>query len=399
MSEEPIVDKLKEKLQRTVKSRAVLSERSKQLAKQVEDFRRREEQTEQILSELLERQRELNFMLHRSNSVLHRIQDANAVLSTEFTELVKELPAPNAPDWEDRVNRINELFKKTGSIADEVQDDVFRKGIDTDRPATKTDSSKPEQASEEPVNTAPAELIATEPEPESIQETEPEECISTAEFTDHFEPIDIIEPENETAEPCEPTVVEAQFSGPDPVDPNVRKRLDRLFGQAGANTHQPADNTIDGDIPIGSDRPGLLSQLWREIFNRNKKNGKSDSEDVLQLEPEIIEIEPETSGDNDNTVDELVSAIDQSQQTVGAELSGLLDDTADEVEHISMDLIPEDESGTEYTVPEEASEPAAKPMSLWSRLTGKITAERRRRALVAIERVSAKQSRRSGAQS
>lgn len=380
MSEESAVDKIKEKLHRALKSKAVLSERSKQLAKQVEDFQKREDQTEQVLSELLERQRELNFMLHRSNSVLYRIQEANAVLSTEFTELVKELPAPNAPDWEERVNRINDLFKKTGSMADEMQEDVFKKGIDTDISSSRTDSTESKPSSEEPVT--------IEPEPENEPE---QENIPSAEFTDSAGTLDS-EPENEGQ--YDPVIIDAQFSDPDPVDPNMRKRLDRLFGQAGVDTHKkPAGDSIDG-----CDKPGFLSQLWGKLFDKDKNNGNHKGEDIIQKEPEMIEPEPDPDSDPEpsveKAVDELVNDIAEPQQAAVAELSGLLDDTADEVEHIFMDLIPEYNRGTEYPGSDRASEPADRHKSFWSNLFAKINEERRKRALAAIERVTEKRAHR-----
>jgi len=240
LSEGNNIDKLNEKLNRALRAKAVLTERSKLLAQQVEDFRKREEQAEHIVVELLDRQRELNFMLHRANSVLHRIQEANAVLSTEFTELVKELPAPSSPDWEERVNKINELFKKTGALADEIQDDIFGKGTDTlmekATPAAKPQAQEPMDSA---IDTKPKTEPAPAQEPNLEQDAEHEESIqaSTLSANSDSEP-DAVEEELEDL-----VVVEAQFSDPDPVNPNVQKRLDRLFGQAGAKPKKQQEST------------------------------------------------------------------------------------------------------------------------------------------------------------
>lgn len=115
-----------EKLTRALKAKAVLSERSKQLQQQVEDFRKREDSMTHVATELLDRQRELNFMLHRASSVLHQLQDTNLALSAEFSHIVKELPAPEDPNWNETVDRVNDLFRKTHDLAGDMQEEIFR---------------------------------------------------------------------------------------------------------------------------------------------------------------------------------------------------------------------------------------------------------------------------------
>ena len=133
-----------------MRQRSALFQKSKQLDERVQDSRHREHAQEDFARELLERQRELNFMLNRANIMLSRVQEANALLSLEFTEMVKALPEPQKKDLDDRISRINDLFKKTGA----------------------GDESEPEEnlGSPEPRNPAPppsfseAEIIG-EPEP------------------------------------------------------------------------------------------------------------------------------------------------------------------------------------------------------------------------------------------
>ena len=120
-------EQLKEKLIRALKAKAVLAERSKRLEQQLEDFRKREDMMHHFASELLERQRELNFMLHRANSVLHQLQETNLALSAEFTELVKELPPAKDPEIEDHIAKVNELFRKTHELAGKMQEEIFQK--------------------------------------------------------------------------------------------------------------------------------------------------------------------------------------------------------------------------------------------------------------------------------
>lgn len=108
------VRELQEKLVRTERRLAALRERSKLLRMQYDDSRQREQNTTDIINELLERQRELNVMLNRANIMLNRAQEAMALTSVELNEMAKSLPEPKKAEWEQRVAKINELFKKTG---------------------------------------------------------------------------------------------------------------------------------------------------------------------------------------------------------------------------------------------------------------------------------------------
>ncbi|MGC8861448.1 MAG: hypothetical protein ACP5R5_01590 [Armatimonadota bacterium] len=105
---------LKDKLNRARRQLAALREKGRLLSMQYEDARAREQRTNEIIAELLERQRELNVMLNRANIMLNRTQEAIALTSIEFNEMAKALPEPKKAEWAERVARINELFKKTG---------------------------------------------------------------------------------------------------------------------------------------------------------------------------------------------------------------------------------------------------------------------------------------------
>ena len=407
MSEGNNIDKLNEKLNRALRAKAVLTERSKLLAQQVEDFRKREEQAEHIVVELLDRQRELNFMLHRANSVLHRIQEANAVLSTEFTELVKELPAPSSPDWEERVNKINELFKKTGALADEIQDDIFGKGTDTlMEKATPAAKPQAQESMDSAIDTKPKTEPAPAQEPNLEQDAEHEESIqaSTLSANSDSEP-DAVEEELEDL-----VVVEAQFSDPDPVNPNVQKRLDRLFGQAGAKPKKQQESKPKTNAAETETKQGLLSGIWRKMSTRKRKNSKNELEAELtadespladtlveSAEPEIADIaEPEQKLEDivqPESVEAKLYNDSQHEQPVDQGLSNLLNNTADELEKIQMEFIPVEADGLRSgsTLIDEGSK---KPISFWARWMARLEAERHRRALLAINRVAEKRSRR-----
>lgn len=257
MSELPSYEAIKEKLYRALKAKAVLTERSKLLSQQIEDARRREGQNDHVLNELLDRQREMNFMLHRANSALHHIHEANSALSAEFTELVKELPASTAPDWEQRVNKINELFMKTGALADELQDEIFGKGIDpVPPPPIEKQPSESIQNLKEPIVDRP---ISEEPE----QTSEPELIL--------LEPS--IEPDELVEEPLEADVNQ---SDTDPIDLDMQGRLDRLFGQTESYT-PPVNEPHEEPTPTPG-KSGVMSRIWRKLTGKSKKEKQTQSE-------------------------------------------------------------------------------------------------------------------------
>ncbi|NLN74846.1 MAG: hypothetical protein GX139_00850 [Armatimonadetes bacterium] len=108
------INTLQDKLNRALRRATGLREKSKMLEMQYEDARTREQNTNDIVGELLERQRELNVMLNRANIMLNRTQEAMALSSMELNEMAKALPEPKKAEWADRVSRVNELFKQTG---------------------------------------------------------------------------------------------------------------------------------------------------------------------------------------------------------------------------------------------------------------------------------------------
>lgn len=108
------VDELRDKLSRAQRQVAGLREKSRILEMQYEDARNRDRNSNELVMELLERQRELNVMLNRANIMLSRTQEAIALTSVEFNEMAKALPEPKKAEWSDRVAKINELFRKTG---------------------------------------------------------------------------------------------------------------------------------------------------------------------------------------------------------------------------------------------------------------------------------------------
>ncbi len=169
-------ENIKEKLLRALKHKAVLAERSKQLQQQVEDFRTREASMNHVASELLQRQRELNFMLHRASSVLHQMQDTNLALSAEFTHIVKELPAPRdgenqSSDWEDTISRVNDLFRRTHELAGEMQDEIFRSAAGSPLPDPGKDITA--ASFETPIAPEPAPRPVVEPPSAQMHEPEP----------------------------------------------------------------------------------------------------------------------------------------------------------------------------------------------------------------------------------
>ena len=108
------IETLKGKLNRAQRQMTGLRQKSKYLEMQYEDARNREGNNNELVMELIERQRELNVMLNRANIMLNRTQEAMALSSMELNEMAKALPEPKKAEWADRVSRVNELFKQTG---------------------------------------------------------------------------------------------------------------------------------------------------------------------------------------------------------------------------------------------------------------------------------------------
>ena len=178
MSENFTPEGIQERLTRAVRAKGNLAERSRQLGQQLEDFRRREHSQDHVTSELLERQRELNYMLHRASSVLHQLQDTNLALSAEFTHIVKELPAPKEKEseWDDTISRVNDLFHKTHELAGEMQDEILRATSQPEIPKMQVEEVAAPVSDSQAVTeaeTAPPEEEARQPEPEQAVQPAP----------------------------------------------------------------------------------------------------------------------------------------------------------------------------------------------------------------------------------
>mgnify|MGYP002682002720 CR=1 FL=1 len=137
---ERTVQELESKIARLDREKAVFSAKSRLYADELNRSHRREMAQESLVAELVERQHELNVMLNRSNVMLARAHEATAMLSVEFGELARALPEPlaldaEAPEMEqieDRLQRINSLFKKTGSLSAEIAETLHRNAAATD---------------------------------------------------------------------------------------------------------------------------------------------------------------------------------------------------------------------------------------------------------------------------
>jgi len=383
LPDQPSIDELKQKLNRALRAKAVLVERSKQLEQQIRDWRTREDRSDHVVSELLDRQRELNFMLHRANSVLQRIQDANAALSSEFTELVKELPAPQTPDWEQRVAKINELFRKTGHMADEMADEIFRRGLDLHEPAPGSgtaagdDAAATSDSEAGPVSEDRDSRTAPEAEPTQELGREPQAAAPEPAPLPETETVGAACESETTAEPKD-NAQEADRNGTE-VDPELRKRLDRLFSRKKDGEDDPAALSGDRAPAAASRRPGILSRIWRRITGRGGKNA-SEVEEPEENPTDVPEVKPPAAPVEDTASSKTgrESLMEARAEPAAYEVAGVLEDAAEAIEHISIEVIPA--AGEEETAAIEAVEPALQPSdqaalpagikarSFWSRL-------------------------------
>jgi hypothetical protein len=250
---------LKEKLTRALKSKAVLTERSKQLKSQVEDLTRREEQMNDFASELMDRQRELNYMLHRANSVLHQLQDTNLALSSEFTQLVRELPPPKDAGWDERITKVNELFKRTHELADEIQDEVFSKAKGTRRP----------RVTAEPVSPAQEAGPAPPPPPEVVVEASVQPVVEEPPESEHVPRGGPVEVEAASEGPVEAQIAEtpteeAPASVVESLDRDAR--VEELFRRQEEIKLDESKWSADGRAV--KEKRGF----WARLFRRGKKS-------------------------------------------------------------------------------------------------------------------------------
>jgi hypothetical protein len=114
------IQRLRERLTKLLHQNDLANQKGQMLEEQMQRDREREQMLTGLTHQLMDRQRELNVMLNRANIMLSRAQEANTILSLEFTELCHALPAPEDPDVQDRIQRINDLFKNTGISDAEV---------------------------------------------------------------------------------------------------------------------------------------------------------------------------------------------------------------------------------------------------------------------------------------
>lgn len=285
MANKDIRETFRQKLDRALRGKAVLAERSKLLGKQVEDYRTREQAMQHVTSELLERQRELNYMLHRASSVLHQLRDTNLALSAEFTHIVKELPPAKDGDWEETISRVNDLFKQTHELADDMQEEIFTKAAVPEPPRKPSKKGAKEPTAECEARSMESEMV--EPEAEFVEpmivepqmaEPEPEPEIVEAEPADEpmpqfdMEPIELEQAdEPEELPEAEPVAVveaetEAEIESSEPPETSEElerakeEQIERLFQQIQPIELKPAPTGQD------SDQQGFLSK----IFRRNK---------------------------------------------------------------------------------------------------------------------------------
>ena len=168
---ESTVSKLRERLNRLLRQHDLAAQKAQILEEQAVRDRQREGMLGDVVHQLMERHREMNVMLNRANLMLHRAQEANAILSLEFTELCHALPAPESPDVKDRIQRINELFKKTG--IDDAE--VVEPPAEPDIPSVIV-TPPPDQTTTPPAH----EVIVEAAVEEAVEELETEETLEPA---------------------------------------------------------------------------------------------------------------------------------------------------------------------------------------------------------------------------
>ncbi|MDH7481437.1 MAG: hypothetical protein QHH26_05585 [Armatimonadota bacterium] len=245
MKNEITPEVLQQKLARALKAKAVLTERTKQLQQQIDDFRRREEVMNHIAYELLERQREVNYMLHRASSVLHQLQDTNLAIEGELKQLKGELPEPEDPKWEETVAKVNELFEKSRKLATEVQNEITR-GISKEEPLESAKFTEASASNKTNIN------AQEQPEAKDPQAQNEAETISSEDACKASKTLEEIGEQSETTDLEQPP--EKSANEDDPIEQFFRSIQCDETGR------------IAGKIETTESKRGLMSRL-RQFFH------------------------------------------------------------------------------------------------------------------------------------
>lgn len=212
------IEHLKDKLNRVLRQVEGLRQKSKYLEIQYEDSKGREGNTNELVMELLERQRELNVMLNRANIMLNRTQEAMALSSMELNEMAKALPERKKAEWADRVARVNDLFKQTGVEDAEVSALEAGSAGPVDAPFGKEEMKKDSEAAfgrkpsiwDRRERREPPHVQAEIVEEEEAPEPQAESIRLVADDGPSTEPAETPAPEaDDTAEPHEEDAVES----------------------------------------------------------------------------------------------------------------------------------------------------------------------------------------------
>ncbi len=209
-------------------------------------------------------------MLHRASSVLHQLQDTNLALSAEFTQLVKELPAPKEGDLDDTIARVNELFKKTHELAGDMQDEIFHKTAEPDTPSLSDDQVA--QASAATASPVTSDRQTEAPDPQPLQQDqfdlETEEAPQAETQAVHEASLETEAEDTEQSETHESA----------PGDPERQERIEQLFRDLQCDEFGRTKGRLDDKARDAGRKPGWLSRLFgrRERDTGTEPSGDAD---------------------------------------------------------------------------------------------------------------------------
>ena len=158
------INKLNNKLNRQLQQVSALRQKSKTLTALCTDANEREAVMNVKVTNLLERQRELNEMLNRANNVLAGSAKALAESNIEFEQMVEALPEDAKSNWTVRVSNLAKLSEDIAHETSELHD--------TPEESVLSPSNPPQN--DIPVNVELESESEFEPEPEPEQEQEQE---------------------------------------------------------------------------------------------------------------------------------------------------------------------------------------------------------------------------------
>lgn len=337
------IRELELKVAKLQRERGVFAAKARLLSEELEKYRSRELRQDNTVESLLERQREMNVMLNRSNIMLSKAQNATAMLSLEFGELARALPETIVQDDEgeegsavstvdERINRINDLFKKTGELSQEIADTLYgaqQAAADPQQAHQAPPPPPPPPPRAEPQSFAgyhnrpepnPGHVDAAEPEP---QDEAPVETPQPADAATGHGPA-AVEQEAPAVDADEGVDATAEFV--DTTAEVVTTTAEVVVSEEPAGDNGPAsapseDEAIRPDAHAAVPRPRAIYEVDEENARRKRQQQAGSAEGAAGQPTDAVE-DPGNGTATAETDNEFLDQLADEQEKADAAKSG-----------------------------------------------------------------------------